>query len=183
MAQWIARRFPEPKAPSSILGAGTHGPVAEWLRRQPAKLDTPVRSRSGLPRHAIRCGVHYADGPAAGSDSYPGFARFDTEVSDRYQSPVDTDQVSLYDRTAALPDGARALAQARLRSAVAGALWDACDGMPPRPPRRWRRSPLDRAGRIRVDELAGFLHDRGFELEVRLVPAGQPRAEAVGDVA
>lgn len=82
--------------------------------------------------------------------------------------------MSLYDHVTALPGGARALAQACLRYEVAGVMHEACRG-------RlawfdWRcRNPMKRAGRMQVDELAGFLYDHGFELEVRLVPAGESR--------
>lgn len=73
----------------------------------------------------------------------------------------------LYERIAARPGGLRDLACARLRRSVEVALDRA--GLSVRRP-----------GRLRVDRLAGMLHDAGYELEIRVVPAGEPRRKARG---
>lgn len=77
--------------------------------------------------------------------------------------------MSLYERIAARPGGLRDLAAARLRYRVATILQQA--GIDVR-----------RAGRIRVDRLAEMLHDAGYELEIKAVPAGEPRRKAIGEV-
>ena len=74
--------------------------------------------------------------------------------------------MSLYERLAARPGGLRDLAAARLRYNVESVLQNA--GVDYRKP-----------GRIRVDDLARMLHDAGYELEIKAVPAGEPRRNAV----
>lgn len=95
--------------------------------------------------------------------------------------------MSLYERLSATHDGRRALAKARLRTQVIEGLREAveaCGGEDEfrrrtgLSKRRLRRGSTERK-RIRVDELADWLHAGGFELEVRLVPAGQPRADVL----
>lgn len=96
--------------------------------------------------------------------------------------------MSLYERLSATHDGRRALAKARLRTQVIEGLREAveacgggedefrrCAGLSKR---RLRRVSTERAD-IRVDELADWLYTAGFELEVTLVPAGQPRADVL----
>ena len=94
--------------------------------------------------------------------------------------------MTLYGRLAATPEGARGLVKARLRIKVIEALWEAieaCGGEDEfrrrtgLSKRRLRRVSTERK-HIRVDELADWLH-AGFELEVRLIPTGQPRAEVL----
>lgn len=77
--------------------------------------------------------------------------------------------MSLYEHLMTQPGGEKLLAAARLRYGVLAALQHA--GLDSRKP-----------GRIRIDRLAEMLHDAGYELEVRLVPAGDLRSEAVGEV-
>lgn len=95
--------------------------------------------------------------------------------------------MSLYDRLSATPEQRRALAQARLRFQVWDALWEAvgaCGGeaefrrLAGVSKRRLRRVSTERRD-LGVTELADWLHAVGFELEVRLVPAGQPRREVL----
>lgn len=95
--------------------------------------------------------------------------------------------MTLYERLAATPEGARGLAKARLRTKLLEALWEAveaCSGEDEfrqragLSKRRLHRVSTERAG-IRVDELADWLYTAGFELEVTLVPAGQPRADVL----
>jgi hypothetical protein len=73
--------------------------------------------------------------------------------------------VSLYERMEARPGGRRDLAVARLRYAVTAVLQSA--GL-----------DMRRPGRMRIDRLAEVLHDAGYELEIRAVPAGELRREA-----
>jgi hypothetical protein len=95
--------------------------------------------------------------------------------------------VTLYERVAATPEGARGLAKARLRTKVIEALWEgieACGGEDEfrqrtgLSKRRLRRVSTERKD-IRITDLADWLHAAGFELEVTLVPVGQPRAEVL----
>lgn len=72
----------------------------------------------------------------------------------------------LHERLAARPGGLRDLACARLRRSVEVALDHA--GL-----------QTEKPGRLRVNRLAGMLHDAGYELEVRAVPAGDPRRKAL----
>lgn len=92
----------------------------------------------------------------------------------------------LYERLAATPRGARGLAKARLRTKVVEALWGAVEACGSEDEfrrrtglskRRLRRVSTERK-HIRVDELADWLH-AGFELEVRLIPTGQPQADVL----
>lgn len=95
--------------------------------------------------------------------------------------------MSLYDRLASSPEGARALAKARLRTRVLEALWEAIEACGGEDEfrrragvskRRLRRVSTERHA-LTVTQLAEWLHAAGFELEVTLVPAGQPRAEVL----
>ena len=97
--------------------------------------------------------------------------------------------MSLYDRVAARPGGGRALASARLRRAVLCALDDALrkSGVASQSElakrlgvRRSAVSQVFRSdGNVRVDTLAAYLWELGFELDVTLVPAGELRRRAV----
>ncbi|WP_143653394.1 helix-turn-helix domain-containing protein [Streptosporangium subroseum] len=95
---------------------------------------------------------------------------------------------SLYDRFASTARGARALAAARLRHEILGALHQALKlsrlsqsevagsvGV--------RRSAVNQVlrgdGNVRINTLADYLHAMGFELDVRLVRTGEPREAAL----
>lgn len=96
--------------------------------------------------------------------------------------------VTLYDRVAATPDGSRRLAEARLRREVLRLLhWAYIEsglssdrlatklGVRPRAIRRI----FDRDKDITVATLARYLHAMGYEAEIRLVAAGEPRRKAI----
>lgn len=94
--------------------------------------------------------------------------------------------MSLYERVMARPGGARAVAQARLRSTVRRCLSDALGATTRADLARSlgvRRSAvghvINGGGNVRVDTLAAYLWELGYELDVRLVPAGTHRAEAI----
>jgi DNA-binding phage protein len=95
---------------------------------------------------------------------------------------------TLYDRVAAKPGGEAALAAARLRREVLTALHEAFQasslGSQSAIARRLgvRRSAVNQVlrgdGNLRINTVAEYLHALGFELDVKLVPAGEPmRAE------
>lgn len=101
---------------------------------------------------------------------------------------------SLYDRVAAKPGGLAALATARLREEMLVALHRAFDASGLRTQaelaRRLnvRKSAVSQVfrgdGNVRVNTLAEYLFAMGFELEVNLVVAGEPRrAELEGRTA
>lgn len=94
---------------------------------------------------------------------------------ERLERPVD----GLYERMAAMPGGELLLAAARLGLRVEHMLWDAGAEVPVR---RWRRWRFRDVGTLRVDEVAELLHASGYELEIRLVPAGEPRRKALSNV-
>jgi hypothetical protein len=101
--------------------------------------------------------------------------------------------VTLYDRVAATPDGARRLAAARLRHEALHLLWDAkvASGLSVEQlaielgvRRRAVRRVFSGDGNIPVATLARYLHAMGYEAEIRLVVAGEPRRKIVeGDAA
>lgn len=91
---------------------------------------------------------------------------------------------SLYDRLAAEPGGLRELASARLRHRVLTLLRKALgrSGMSQSDlakKLRRRRSAVNQVfrgdGNVRIDTLAEYLHELGFELDLNLVPAGEHR--------
>jgi transcriptional regulator with XRE-family HTH domain len=92
---------------------------------------------------------------------------------------------SLYDRVASKPGGEAALATARLRREVLVALHQAfaASGLTTKTEvaRRLdiRRSAVSQVfrgdGNLRINTLAEYLFTLGFELDVKLVPAGEPR--------
>lgn len=92
---------------------------------------------------------------------------------------------SLYDRVASKPGGEAALAAARLRREVLVALDQAfaASGLTTKTEiaRRLniRRSAVSQVfrgdGNLRINTLAEYLFTLGFELDVNLVPAGEPR--------
>lgn len=91
---------------------------------------------------------------------------------------------SLYDTLAARPGGLRDLAAARLRHRVLVVLYDAMQsaGMTERElaekagmRRRALRRILNGNGDIKPTVLAELLHATGYEAEIHLVPAGEPR--------
>jgi transcriptional regulator with XRE-family HTH domain len=94
--------------------------------------------------------------------------------------------MSLYERVAALPGGMRSLAAARLRRAMLNALHKALresvlESQAELAKRlKVRRSAVNQVfrgdGNLRVNTLAEYLYELGYELEVTLVPAGEPRA-------
>jgi transcriptional regulator with XRE-family HTH domain len=94
----------------------------------------------------------------------------------------------LYERVARQPDGLRLLAGSRLRRRVLAVLHQALDlsrlsqaelakklGI--------RRSAVNQVfrgdGNVRIETLAEYLHEMGFELDVQLVEAGEPRRAAL----
>lgn len=92
--------------------------------------------------------------------------------------------MSLHDRLAATPEGGRALAKARLVHDFNEALLTASRG------RTMFDTDLSRRDRWRirrrlaswlgnVEAIAEYLHAYGYELEVTLVPAGQPRTDVL----
>ncbi|MGW6411052.1 helix-turn-helix domain-containing protein [Streptomyces vinaceus] len=94
---------------------------------------------------------------------------------------------SLYDRLASSVAGARQLASARLRHEVLRKLAQALDasGMTQAAladALSIRKSAVNQTlrgdGNLRVKTLADYLHALGYELDVRLVPAGEPRRAA-----
>ncbi|QYC39047.1 hypothetical protein Nocox_07105 [Nonomuraea coxensis DSM 45129] len=96
--------------------------------------------------------------------------------------------MSLYERFAATARGARALAAARLRQEVLGALHQAqkLSGLSQSEIAQTlgvRRSAANQVfrgdGNLRVNTMADYLHAMGFELDIRLVRAGEPRRAAL----
>lgn len=96
--------------------------------------------------------------------------------------------MTLYDRVAALPGGGRRLAEARLRHEVRHVLWRAHEssGLTVEQlaaalgvRRRAVRRVLDGDGNITAVTLARYLHAMGFEAEVWLTAAGEPRRKMV----
>ena len=92
--------------------------------------------------------------------------------------------MTLYDRLAATPDGSRALAQARLRretlrclhraQAASGlSVAEIADAVAGR--RRDVRRDFDGDGNLKPDLVARYLHAMGYEAELHLVAAGEPR--------
>ncbi|MEV0615180.1 helix-turn-helix transcriptional regulator [Nonomuraea sp. NPDC050404] len=95
---------------------------------------------------------------------------------------------SLYERFAATVRGARALAAARLRHEVLGALHQALQicGMSQSDVAQAvgvRRSAANQVfrgdGNVRINTLADYLHAMGFEADIRLVRSGEPRRAAL----
>lgn len=91
---------------------------------------------------------------------------------------------ALYDRLARQEGGLRALAAARLRRRVLVLFHEALDrsGRTQSDLARGlgiRRSAVNQVfrgdGNVRIDTLAEYLHELGCELNVHLVPAGEPR--------
>ena len=96
--------------------------------------------------------------------------------------------MTLYDRVAATPDGSRALAAARLRREVLRCLHraQAASGLTVADiataiggRRRDVRRDFDGDGNLRPDVVARYLHAMGYEVELQLVAAGEPRAKVV----
>ncbi|GAA1855988.1 helix-turn-helix domain-containing protein [Actinomadura bangladeshensis] len=98
--------------------------------------------------------------------------------------------MSLYDRIAAKPGGESDLAKARLRYEVLGALQRAftlsqTSQADLARKLRVRRSAVNGVvrgdGNVRINTLAEYLFEMGFELNIELVEAGEPyRAESSG---
>ncbi|GII61895.1 hypothetical protein Skr01_19800 [Sphaerisporangium krabiense] len=95
---------------------------------------------------------------------------------------------NLYDRFAATVRGARALAAARLRHEVLATLHQALQlcGLSQSEVAEelgLRRSAVNQVfrgdGNVRINTLADYLHAMGFEADVRLVRAGEPRSATV----
>lgn len=99
--------------------------------------------------------------------------------------------MSLYSRLAKVPAGARALSAARLRYEVLSLLHSALQksgisqselaerlGV--------RKSAVNQVlrgdGNVRISTLADYLHALDFEVELRLVPVGKPREDAVREL-
>jgi hypothetical protein len=97
--------------------------------------------------------------------------------------------MSLYDRVTAKPGGGRALAVARLRRSVLVALHrafkasglDSQSELAKRLP--VRRSAVNQVfrgdGNVRINTLAEYLYEMGFEVNITLVRAGELRAAAL----
>lgn len=99
--------------------------------------------------------------------------------------------MSIYDRLVKIPKGARALSVSRLRYEVLKVLHGSL-----------QKSGLNQAelagrlgirksavnnvlrgdGNVRVSTLAEYLHEAGFELEIKAVPLGRPREGAVREM-
>ena len=99
--------------------------------------------------------------------------------------------MSMYDRLAMMPKGARALSVSRLRYEVLKVLHASLQksgltqaelaarlGI--------RKSAVNNVlrgdGNVRVSTLAEYLHGTGFELEIKAVPLGRPREDAVREM-
>jgi transcriptional regulator with XRE-family HTH domain len=99
--------------------------------------------------------------------------------------------MTIHDRLVKVPKGARALSVARLRYEVLKVLHAALHrsglnqselagrlGV--------RKSAVNQVlrgdGNVRISTLAEYLHEAGFELEVRAVPLGRPREDAVREM-
>jgi transcriptional regulator with XRE-family HTH domain len=93
-----------------------------------------------------------------------------------------------YERLAADHDGSRLLAGSRLRRRVVVVLHQALElsrlsqsGLARK--LGVRKSAVNQVfrgdGNVRIETLAAYLHEMGFELDVQLVEAGEPRAAAV----
>ena len=96
--------------------------------------------------------------------------------------------MSLYDQVLTRPGGGRALAVSRLKRAILASLHEAfaMSGIESQSNlgRRLhvRRSAVNQvflgAGNVRISTLAEYLYDMGYELDVALVRAGEPRVAA-----
>jgi hypothetical protein len=91
---------------------------------------------------------------------------------------------SLYERIAATPEGERGLAAARLRRRVATLVYMGSGGLDEREvgrssglSRRAARRLRKRPGAATIGDLAAWLWACGYEVGIRLVPAGQPRQD------
>lgn len=101
----------------------------------------------------------------------------------------DAESSGFYEQVMATPGGARALSAARLRYEVLKYLHWALTytGMSQRGLARRLgiqsaavSSTLRGNGNLRVDTVAAYLHELGFELQVKLVPLGTARRKAKG---
>ena len=97
--------------------------------------------------------------------------------------------MSLYDRLAATPEGERGLAAARLRRWVYHLAYTAASGrtdaemrqlsgLPKRTVRKLLHGDSD-LGDLTVNELAAWLWAGSYEADIKLVRAGQPRADVL----
>jgi DNA-binding phage protein len=95
--------------------------------------------------------------------------------------------VSLYERRAATPEGTRGLAAARVKREALKALSRAITAAGGYTELAEASGvSMDRivdtlagSGNIKIGRLARMLHGGGFELELTLVPAGQPRTQVL----
>lgn len=96
--------------------------------------------------------------------------------------------MTLYERLASTPDGARLLAQARLPREILRCLHraqktsglsieDIAAATGDR--RRDIKRAFDGDGNLRPDFVARWLHAMGYEAEITLVPAGEPRRKVL----
>ncbi|MGN9778586.1 helix-turn-helix domain-containing protein [Micromonospora sp. H33] len=99
--------------------------------------------------------------------------------------------MSLYGRLSKKPEGARALSGARLRYEVLRVLHSALEksGMSQSElagKLGVRKSAVSQVlrgdGNVRISTLADYLHAMNCELELRLVPVGKPREDAVREM-
>lgn len=100
--------------------------------------------------------------------------------------------MTMFERLASTPEGARGLAAARLRYRVLSLLHEALEVSPLNQSdlaeklgiRKSAVSQVLRGdGNVRINTLADYGHALGFELSVDLVPAGAPRRKAQTAVA
>jgi len=92
--------------------------------------------------------------------------------------------MSLYARLAATPEGERALAKSRLVRELGNAFSTASRGRTMFDTDltwrdRWRLRRRLASWPSTIGAVAEYLHAYGYELELTLVPAGQPRAEVL----
>ena len=96
--------------------------------------------------------------------------------------------MTLYERLASTDAGSRALAQARLRRETLRCLHQAqaASGVSVEDiaaatgdRRREVKRAFDGDGNLRPDLVARYLHAMGYEAEIRLVLAGEPRRKAI----
>lgn len=99
--------------------------------------------------------------------------------------------MSIYDRLVKIPKGARSLSVSRLRYEVLKVLHSSLQKSGLSQAQLASRLGIRKSavnnvlrgdGNVRVSTLAEYLHEAGFELEVRAVPLGRPREKAVREM-
>lgn len=87
--------------------------------------------------------------------------------------------MGFYERIASQPGGERGLAAARLRYRTLSLLQAAAAQADPAKLSRRIKKAIHGDGDVSVSALAEMLHDLGYEVEMTLVPAGEPRRKQV----